>query len=82
MSKTRFIPGDYKAVCDVCGFVYMASELARRWDNLMVCQKDWEPRHPQDLLRVRPERSTPPWTRPEQPDRFIDTTVPFDGSDL
>jgi hypothetical protein len=33
----------------------------------MVCEKDWETRHPQDFVRARPEKVTPPWTRPAEP---------------
>jgi hypothetical protein len=36
----------------------------------MVCEKDFETRHPQDFLRTRSERVVPPWTRPEPPDNF------------
>ena len=37
----------------------------------MVCQKDFETRHPQDLLRAKKEDTSVPWTRPEQTDTFI-----------
>lgn len=37
----------------------------------MVCKDDWEPRHPQDLIKVREERIAPPWVRPEPADVFL-----------
>ena len=43
--------GDYNAYCDVCGFKFKASELKDRWDGYKVCEKDYEPRHPQDFVR-------------------------------
>ena len=79
-------PKDYRsgsnnALCDVCGFKYKASELRRRWDNLMVCSLDMEQRHPQDLLRVKADRQTVPFSRP-QPELEFRTVAPSDGSDL
>jgi hypothetical protein len=71
MSKGARWPGDWLAICDSCGLRFPSSKLKKRWDGLMVCSDDWEPRHPQELLRVRPEHVTPPWVRPEPPDDFI-----------
>lgn len=71
---TGFILGDWNAICDVCGFLYKASQMKERWDGLMVCSLDWELRHPQDMLRVPPEDQSVPWSRPEQPDSFITVT--------
>jgi hypothetical protein len=71
--------GDWNAICDVCGFKFKASELRRRWDGYMCCESDWEIRHPQDLLRLRPERQATPWNRPPQTDQFV-TVAPVDGS--
>lgn len=62
--------GDWNAICDVCGWKYKASDLRRRWDNLMVCAKDWEPRHPQDFIRAIPDMQAVPWTRPESANVF------------
>lgn len=60
----------WKAICDVCGFEFQSDELKHRWDGLMVCHKDYETRHPQDFIKVRPERGAPPWTRPEPAEVF------------
>lgn len=70
-------PGKWSAICDVCGFSFKSNELRDRWDGLKVCQKDWEPRHPQDLIRARTERITPPWTRPEVEDTFENAPACF-----
>ena len=63
--------GDYNAICDVCGFKYMASQLRKRWDNLMVCEGDFEPRQPQDFVRGVADNMSVPWSRPENADIFI-----------
>jgi hypothetical protein len=52
MSKGRndyYKHGDQNALCDECGFKYKLSQLRERWDGAMVCDIDWEPRHPRDL---------------------------------
>lgn len=56
---------DYNAICDVCGFQYKASEMRKRWDNLIVCDKDFEHRHPLDFYRVKNDTHKLPWVRPE-----------------
>lgn len=73
-----YSPGDYLVICDVCGFKYKRSQTRKRWDNMIVCDKDYEERHPQDLIRIRAERQNVKDARPEGEDRFIsvgDVTV-------
>lgn len=74
--STTFVPGDYNAVCDECGFEFKASQLRKRWDGYRVCPKDWEPRHPQEFLRAKPETTRVPWARPEGADAFV--ASPYD----
>lgn len=71
MAVNRYIKGEWNTICDVCGFKKKSHELKLRWDGLRVCRKDWESRHPQDLVRVKPEDTTPPWVRPEAADTFV-----------
>lgn len=73
---SRYKPGDWLAVCDVCGKEVYASSLRKRWDGFMVCRKDWEPRHPQDFVRGSVDTQVPSWTRPEPADTFIDVENP------
>ena len=58
-------PGSYNAICDVCGLKYKASDLLKRWDGLMVCKFDWEPRHPQEFIRAKHDNTPLPFTRPD-----------------
>lgn len=76
--KTTYIPGDYNAVCDVCGFEFKASQLRKRWDGYRVCSQDWEQRHPQDFIRGKPERNRVPWARPEGTDTFVVVPYPLE----
>ena len=59
--------GDYRAVCDVCGQAFFASQMRMRWDEMFVCQADYEVRHPQDFVRGVPDdmRADPVSLRPE-----------------
>ncbi len=40
-----------------CNRKYKAYEIRKRWDGMLVCDEDWEPRHPQDFVRGIPEKS-------------------------
>lgn len=69
--KPRYDKGDWKTVCDVCGRLYKAESLRKRWDGLMVCSEDFETRQPQDFVRGAHDRQIPPWVRSEPADLFV-----------
>ncbi len=72
MSRANYYKhGDNNVICDVCGAKVKASQTLRRWDQLIVCRDDWEPRHPQDFVRGRRDRQVAPVSRPESPDYFL-----------
>jgi hypothetical protein len=71
MAGRAYIRGDFWRVCDVCGFDYRASQTSKRWDGLIVCREDFEPRHPQDFVRGRIDRQNVPNPRPEGVPVFI-----------
>lgn len=64
--QNEYVSGDWNAIDDRTGFRHKASELQRQWDGLRV--KDPEERHPQDFLRVRPDKVRVPWSRPDNSD--------------
>lgn len=68
---STYKPGQWNAICDICGFEFHSGKLNLDWRGLRVCEKDFELRNQQDFIRVRPERITPPWVRPEPPDLFL-----------
>lgn len=80
--RTQYIPGDWNVICDVCGHKYKASQLMKRWDGLMVCQEDWETRHPQELIRPIKERNSVPWTRPRPEGDDVSDQVTTVAEDL
>ena len=70
-----YISGDYWLICDVCGFRIRRSQIRKRWDGLMVCASDWEPRHPQDFVKGRVDRMAVPIARPEPVDNFLTESI-------
>lgn len=70
-------PGQWKAICDVCGFEFYSSELKKRWDGLMVCHEDFEHDHPQKFLKVKEYSVGVPWSRPEPEDEFLKVCYPY-----
>jgi hypothetical protein len=55
---------EYNAQCDSCGRYFKASKLRARWDGVMVCKEDWEPRHSLDFYRTKNDAHPLPFTRP------------------
>ena len=45
--SNQYKSGDHLVTCDRCGFTIYASESKKTWDGLVVCEADYEPRHPQ-----------------------------------
>jgi hypothetical protein len=74
--KPRYDSGDWTVLCDACGRKFKADQLHKRWDGLMVCIGDYEPRQPQDFVKGIAEHIAPPWTRPEPQDTFIGVCEP------
>ena len=70
--RPRWDSGDWLAICDVCGRKFKASRLMKRWDGMMTCPDDWEPRQPQDFVRGVADFQAPPYTRPEPQDDFVE----------
>lgn len=48
-------PGSNNSVCQRCSSVFRREDLQLTWDGLWVCKDDFEPRHPQDFLRIKEE---------------------------
>jgi hypothetical protein len=69
--KPKWDNGGWNVICDQCGRLFKDSELQLRWDGLMVCRGDWEPRQPQDFVHGVADKQAPPYARPEQSDSFI-----------
>lgn len=75
----HYKPGDHYVVCDECGLVYRRSEVRKRWDNMWVCAKDWEERHPQESVRGKADHIRVDVARPEI---NVEITTPITQDDL
>lgn len=72
--------GKWLVICDRCGFKKTNDQVAKEpWTGLRVCKDTcWEPRHPQEFVRPRPDEQAVPFTRPEPTDQT--TSVTYDQS--
>ncbi|MCA2570706.1 hypothetical protein [Microcystis sp. M42BS1] len=77
MKRPYWKRGAWNAVCDVCGFKFKSTQLRQRWDGLYTCSQDFETRHPQEFLRLTPERINVPWVRRDIMTNFVDEFVPL-----
>lgn len=69
-----YVPGDYKVICDRCGFERLASECKMTWDNWFVCADTcWEPKHEQ-FKPPKPlgDKQSVPVLRKEDTYNFVD----------
>lgn len=73
--QNYFKSGSWNCICMLCGVQYKAEDMLKRWDGMLVCKNDWEPRHSLDFLRATPERGTVPFVAPEPTDQFV--AIPY-----
>lgn len=66
---------EYNAICDICGFKLKASQLRKRWDGYMVCNKDYELRHPLDFFTNRNDVHLLPFIRSQPADIDIGPAI-------
>lgn len=62
--------GSHNVICDRSGFKIKAEDSRKEWTGLRVDKKFWEPRHPQDKLRLYEDNQRVPDPRPEGVDVF------------
>ena len=79
-SRHYYKPGTWNVICDVCGFRFKSDQVRTRWDNLVVCQTDWEADHPQKYLKIQPDGQGVPFTRKEPGEyTFVNVTYADGG---
>ncbi|UCR75297.1 hypothetical protein vBAfQDWS535_10 [Alcaligenes phage vB_Af_QDWS535] len=70
MSRNYYEKGSWNIIDDVSGQKVKASKVKLRWDGLYTTEENWEPRHPQELLRARTDNMSVPFSRPRSADVF------------
>lgn len=73
MSNEGYIAGDHWLICEFSGFKIRRSQARRTHDGRWVRSDFWEPEHPQENVRARPERMGVDVARPRPADVFLDT---------
>lgn len=69
-----FAFGQWNAICDGCGGEFKSDQLRKDWRGFMMCDRCWEPRHPQDFVRGLKPESRPTWIRPEPEPIYVNPT--------
>ena len=57
-ATTVSVNPSHSEICDLSGFKAKVGQLVPTWDGLMVLPQFWEPKHPQLMIRSRPEKQT------------------------
>ena len=60
-----YVPGDHYVICDRCGCKIRRSQARKTWEGLLVCPKDWEPKHPQLSMIARADKQSVIDARPD-----------------
>ena len=78
--RKTYKPGDYLVICDRTGMTRYRSECRYEWNGLLVWEKAWEPRHPQDFVQGVADDQSVPDARPDIPSTIGQTTVKVTGA--
>lgn len=78
-----YVQGAWLAICQRCGSQFLNHQISREWTGLLVCRgagtrNCYEDRHPQDFVRGKADKQTPPWVSPEPEPFFITTPITRD----
>ncbi len=64
-------PGRFWRICDRSGLRIWDADSKKEWTGLMIRNKSWEERHPQDFVRGVADPQNVPEVRPVQTTTFI-----------
>lgn len=72
MGKANYLKkGSWNVICMRCGDKLKADKVRREWDNLLVCDKCFEVRQPQDFIDGYVDKQNVPYHSPEPTDLFV-----------
>lgn len=76
MGTERFYKlGSFYRIDDRTGFATRAERTSTEWNGLIVSDRVYERRHPQDFVKGVPDNQTVPFPRPRQPNTFVGTST-------
>lgn len=64
-------PGSFYRICDRTGFKVRAEDTREEWNGAIVSKSVYEARHPQDMVRGKPDNQMVHNPRPRQPDVWV-----------
>ena len=70
-AQGKYVEGDHFKICDRSGFKIRSSDSRREWNGSIVHKHFFEPRHPQDLVKGKPDKQNVINPRPESADHFL-----------
>lgn len=68
---TSYRDGDHWVISDRSGKKIRASEARREWNGPVVHESEYDPRHPQDFVKVPADKQSVPHARPRPADTFM-----------
>lgn len=71
MDDRHFVMGDFYRIDDRSGFKIRARRTQMEWNGLIVYDRFWEARQPQDFVRGVADNQTVPYARPRQVNTFL-----------
>jgi len=69
--KLHYKPGSFYRTDDRTGFPQRAERTRKEWNGLIVDERVWEPRQPQDLVKGVPDIQSVPDARPLGQNVFV-----------
>jgi hypothetical protein len=78
MAQDYYSPGDWFITDDRTGFKIRRSEAKKTWDGLLVDEKGFEQRHPQDFIPAVIDSQIVPDSRPVPPFKFVSVNEAID----
>lgn len=66
-------PAHARGICDRCGFEFPLNSLRKEWTGMLVCSRDYDPRHPQDHVKGVPDRQALHNPRPDTEPTYLET---------
>lgn len=70
-TKLHYKPGSFYRICDRTGFAVRAEHTQKQWNNIIVRDRSFENRQPQDFVRGRRDDQTVPQPRPRSANVFL-----------
>jgi len=76
MGTERFYKlGSFYRICDRTGFAFRAERTSKEWNNLIVADRVWEARQPQDFVKGVIDNQTVPNPRPRQSNPYAGSST-------